>query len=603
MNNTDHSTSKNQSCAYSGPSKRLTPLSISILEKERAELVDRKIHSTIFNLFNFAPPSLANTIFDWYVNLALSPGKQAELLGSAIEKSITLWKYNVRSCCDMELQPCAIPLPQDKRFDDEEWKVWPYNVYQQAFLLTQDWFIESTQKVRGVSQHHSELLPFLVRQYLDIFCPLNFPWTNPTIMQTTQQEQGRNYLRGAKNFIEDLTTNLKGEPLIGTENYQVGSDVAATKGKVIYQNRLIELIQYSPTTKTVYKEPILIIPAWIMKYYILDLSPHNSLVNYLVHQGHTVFMISWKNPDASDAELGLEDYLTLGIMESLEVISNLIPQQKINAAGYCLGGTLLAIAAAKLARDGDNRLNSITLFAAQVDFEEAGELLFFIDEAQLVYLEDLMSQKGYLEASRMAGTFYMLRSYDLIWSRLIQEYFLGNREEMTDLMAWNADATRMPYKMHSEYLRSLFLNNDLSGGQLVMSGQRITLADINTPLFVVSTQKDHVSPWESVYKIHLFVDADITFVLASGGHNAGIVSEPGHPHHHFQLKTHKKDDIHPSREVWQKEAKQYDGSWWPSWHEWLVEKSNGMTKPPTMGNIKKGYVPLRNAPGEYVLMK
>lgn len=596
-------TSKPHSCAYCAHSKKLPPVAIDILSEGDSDLFDRQLHSVIERLFYFSPPSIANTVFDWYVNLVFSPEKQLKLLRSANEKNLKLWNYQTRACCNLSCEPCTTPLPQDRRFDGEEWKSWPYNIYQQTFLLTQDWWMEATNSIRGVTQHHSELLPFLTRQYLDVFSPLNFPWTNPVVIKATQQESGLNYVRGAQNFIEDLTRTIHGEPPVGTEQYQVGVNVATTKGKVIYQNRLIELIQYSPMTETVYKEPILIVPAWIMKYYILDLSPQNSLVRYLVDQGHTVFMISWKNPDTDDAELGLEDYLNLGIIASLDVISKLIPEQKINAAGYCLGGTLLTIAAAKLARDKDDRLGSVTLFAAQVDFEEAGELLFFIDEAQLAYLEDMMAQKGFLEASRMAGTFYMLRSYDLIWSRAVEQYLLGKREEMIDLMAWNADATRMPYKMQSEYLRRLFLNNDLSSGRFVVGSEPITLGDINTPLFVVSTEKDHVSPWESVYKIHLFVDADITFVLTSGGHNAGIVSELGHPHRNFQKMIHKKHETHLSHEEWRDKAEPYEGSWWPSWHKWLVERSSGKSKPLAMGNAKIGIKPLRDAPGKYVLMR
>ncbi len=592
-----------QSCAYCSHSKRLLPSDIDILSKEDPELFDRQLHSIIENIFNCAPPSIANTVFDWFVNLAFSPGKQTKLLREAIKKSLDLGNYQLGICCNLNPEPCTTPLPQDRRFEDEGWKHWPYNIYQQSFLLTQDWWTEATRSVRGVSQHHSELFPFLVRQYLDAFSPLNFPWTNPVVIKSTQQEMGENYIRGAQNFIEDVTRFINGEPPVGAEKYQVGVNIATTKGKVIYQNRLIELIQYSPVTETAYKDPILIVPAWIMKYYILDLSPQNSLVRYLIEQGHTVFIISWKNPESDDANLGLEDYLNMGIMESLDVISKLVPDQKINAAGYCLGGTLLAIAAAKLARDKDERLRTVTLFAAQVDFEEAGELLFFIDEVQLAYLEDTMSQKGYLEASRMAGTFYMLRSYDLIWSRIVEEYLLGKREEMIDLMAWNADATRMPYKMQSEYLRLLFLNNDLSAGRFEIDSEPITLADINVPLFVVSTQKDHVSPWESVYKIHLFVDTDITFVLTSGGHNAGIVSEPGHPHRNFQIMTHKKDETHLSHEEWGEKAEQHEGSWWPSWHEWLIKGSGKKSKPPAMGNAKLALNPLRDAPGKYVLMR
>jgi polyhydroxyalkanoate synthase len=595
--------SDRESCAHCSPSKRVPPFLEEKTENSITEDIDRKLHAFISNHFYMSPPSIANTTFDWFVNLYFSPGRQSDLVANAIENATKLLDYHYCVLCNLKPEPCTIPLPQDRRFDAPEWNSWPFNVYQQTFLLTQDWWNEATSNVRGVTQHHKEVLPFLTRQVLDAYSPLNFPWTNPVVINATNKMNGENFLHGLQNYKEDLERYLMKKPPLGAEQFKVGVNLATTKGEVIYQNRLIELIQYSPETSDVYAEPILIVPAWIMKYYILDLSPQNSLVKYLVEQGHTVFMISWKNPDANDAALGLEDYLDLGIMASLNAVSKIIPEQKINAAGYCLGGTLLAIAAAKLARQKTPLLNTVTLFASQIDFEEAGELLFFVDEAQLTYLEDMMSEKGYLEASKMAGTFYMLRSYDLVWSKAVEYYQLGNRDEMIDLMAWNADTTRMPYKMHSQYLRSLFLNNDLSGGRFTVNSIPVSLEDIKLPLFAVSTIKDHVSPWESVYKIHLFTDTDVTFVLTSGGHNAGIVSEPGHPHRTFQIQTHKRDEIHLSHDEWREKAPMHEGSWWPSWHTWLSEKSKGKTKPPSMGNTKKGLKPLRNAPGEYVLMK
>lgn len=596
-------TDEADSCAYCGIRKRLAPSYLQYFDQESIEELDQKFHSILSKFFVFSPPSIANTLFDWYTNLALSPGKQLSLRVSALDKLLKLYNYQTCLACNVKPEVCVTPSSHDKRFDDEAWKTWPYDLYHQSFLLMQEWWTESTRDIRGVSQHHSTLLPFLLRQYLDFFSPVNFPLTNPVVIKKTQQELGHNLIRGIQNLIDDIDRNIRDLPPLGLEKFKVGVKVATTKGKVIYQNKLIELIQYAPVTAEVHKEPVLITPAWIMKYYILDLSPHNSLVKYFVEAGHTVFMISWKNPDARDANLGLEDYMMMGIMESLDVIAKLFPDQKVNAAGYCLGGTLLAIAAAKMARDKDDRLNTVTIFAGQVDFEEAGELLFFIDEAQLSYLEDTMAQKGYLEASKMAGAFYMLRSRDLIWSRSVEEYLLGHREEMTDLMAWNADATRMPYRMHSEYLRRLFLNNDLSAGRFVIGSEPITLADIRVPLFVVSTERDHVCPWESVYKIHLFVDSSVTFVLASGGHNVGIVSEPGHPEHHFRIKTHKSFETHLAQDEWKRVAKQKKGSWWPAWNQWLVDKSKGMVEAPPMGNPKARIKPLREAPGKYVLMK
>jgi len=344
----------------------------------------------------------------------------------------------------------------------------------------------------------------------------------------------------------------------------------------------------------VHAEPLLIVPAWIMKYYILDLSPNNSLVKYLVDQGHTVFMISWHNPDQSDRDLGMDDYLQLGILDALKTIRSIIPNRKINTMGYCLGGTLLAIAAAWLAHEADPMLHSVTLLAAQTDFTEAGELMLFIDDSQLSYLDDMMWEKGYLDTKQMAGAFQMLRSNDLIWSPLVQQYMLGKRTPMTDLMAWNADATRMPYRMHSSYLRSLFLNNDLFEGRYEIAGRKIALGDIAVPLFVVATENDHVAPWRSVHKIKLAVDAPVTFLLTSGGHNAGIVSEPGHAHRHYCYDTSKYQD--PDR--WAAAARRLEGSWWPILTAWLDAQSGTAVKARAPGST--ALPALCDAPGNYV---
>jgi polyhydroxyalkanoate synthase len=433
--------------------------------------------------------------------------------------------------------------------------------------------------------------------------PANFALTNPEFLHATITQGGTNLTRGALNWIEDWQRILSKRQPPGAEAFQVGKTVGITRGKVVYRNQLIELLQYAPATETVSAEPILIVPAWIMKYYILDLSPHNSLVKYLVEKGHTVFMISWKNPGPEDRDLGMEDYRTLGIMEALAAIATIVPGRKIHAAGYCLGGTLLSIAAAVMARDGDERLKSMTLFAAETDFTEAGELMLFIDEAEVAYLEDIMWDQGYLDTAQMAGAFQLLRSNDLIWSRMVHQYLLGQREPMTDLMAWNADATRMPSRMHSEYLRSLFLNNDLAEGRYKVGGRPVFLADIRAPLFAVGTVRDHVAPWRSVYKIGLLVDTAVTFVLTAGGHNVGIVSEPGHPRRNYQTATRKAGEKHLDPETWQAVAPQQEGSWWPAWQAWLMGHSGERVPPPPMGAPDKGYPPLGDAPGRYVLQE
>jgi polyhydroxyalkanoate synthase len=337
-----------------------------------------------------------------------------------------------------------------------------------------------------------------------------------------------------------------------------------------------------------------------MKYYILDLSPHDSLVRYLVDQGPTVFMISWKNPDARDRDLCLADYVELGFRAAMHAIAAIVPGPRVHVCGYCLGGTLSAIAAAAMSRERGERLASLTLLAAQTDFYEPGELSLFIDESQIAFLEDMMWEQGYLDSSQMAGAFQLLNSQDLVWSRLVHEYLMGVRAPMTDLMAWNADATRMPYRMHAEYLRSLFLNNDLAAGRFELGGRPVVLEDLRVPLFVVGTTHDHVAPWRSVYKIHFLTDAEVTFVLTSGGHNAGIVSEPGHPRRSYRMLTHGAAERYIPPDEWAAAAPRSAGSWWPAWHEWLARHSGERGAPPAHGASDKGYPVLGEAPGRYV---
>jgi len=547
-----------------------------------------------------SPASLMLAELDWLVHLANAPGKQAELVEKAQRKIGRFATYAVHST-DPNAPACIEPLPQDRRFTSPDWQCWPFNVIYQSFLLTQQWWHNAATDVPGVARHHEDVVAFATRQILDMAAPSNYLLTNPEILQATIAQRGANLVSGLRNLLSDWERVVTERPPVGTEAFTVGKTVATTPGKVIYRNRLIELIQYAPTTPTVQAEPILIVPAWIMKYYILDLSPHNSLVKYLVDQGYTVFMISWKNPDSDDRDLALDDYRTLGVMSALDAIGAIVPERKVHAVGYCLGGTLLAIAAATMARSGDDRLQSITLFAAQTDFTEAGELMLFIDESQITYLEDMMWAQGYLDTRQMAGAFQLLRSNDLIWSRIVREYLLGQREPMTDLMAWNADATRMPARMHAEYLRSLFLSNDLFEGRYEVCERPIALSDIRAPIFAVATVKDHVAPWRSVYKLMLLADTEVTFLLTSGGHNAGIVSEPGHPGRSYQVTTRQESDAYVDPDTWQAATPPQDGSWWPAWVTWLAERSCGAVPPPSIGACERRYPVLGDAPGTYVV--
>jgi polyhydroxyalkanoate synthase len=431
--------------------------------------------------------------------------------------------------------------------------------------------------------------------------PSNFVLTNPEILQHTIRQGGMNLMRGAHYLIQDLEKIVSGQSPGGTDEFAVGGNLAVTPGKVVFRNRLVELIQYAPATGEVKPEPILIVPAWIMKYYILDLSPQNSLVKYLTERGFTVFMISWKNPGPEDRDLGMDDYRRLGVMAALDAISAIVPEQKVHAAGYCLGGTMLSVAAATMARDGDERLKSMTLFAAQTDFTEAGELMLFINEGEIAFLEDMMWERGFLDTKQMAGSFQLLNSNDLIWSRISRHYLMGEPETADDMMAWNADGTRLPQRMHSEYLRHMFLNNDLSSGRFRVNGRPIALNDINSPIFAVGTARDHIAPWRSVHKIHLFADADITFVLASGGHNRGIVAALGSGRGNYQVLSKTSADRYLDPDAWEAAASRKEGSWWPEWVAWLEQRSGASVSPPAMGAVTKGYAPICDAPGTYVL--
>ncbi len=568
------------------------------------ESIDRVVHAVQGRLTSgMAPAATALAFFDWLVHLANSPGKMNELAQNAYAKSLGFALYAAQNGFrpGRSDTPFIAPLPGDTRFASEEWRKYPFNMIHQAFLLGEQWWNYATKEVRGVSRHHQDMVGFSARQFWDMMAPSNYLLTNPDLVKATMEQGGANLARGFERLLADAQAALAGQPPKPRTDFAVGKNLAVTPGKVVLKNRLIELIQYTPTTPTVHPEPVLIVPAWIMKYYILDLQPQNSLIKYLVDQGHTVFTISWKNPDEGDRELGFEDYRELGVEAALQAIEAIAPGRRVHGVGYCLGGTLLSVATAAMARDGRDRLASLTLFAAQVDFEEAGEIMLFIDESQLLYLEDMMWEKGFLDTKQMAGAFQMLRSKDLVWSRIVRTYLLGEDETLNDMMTWNSDATRMPYRMHSDYLRHLFLDNALARGKFRVGGKPVALTDIRVPILAVGTTTDHVAPWKSVYKIRLLTDTEVTFVLTSGGHNAGIVSEPGRPRRSHQIATARHADKYMDPDAWAAATPKQEGSWWPAWQAWLAERSGAKVPPPATGNAKAGYAPLYDAPGKYVL--
>ncbi len=546
-----------------------------------------------------APDDYLKAWWEWYLNLASHPPRQAQLAHSAYEKLLDNWQFLTRAAGGEQLPPGH----ENLGFGDNAWNVWPFNVYARTYANWASWWQQALSPPAAATDPHLARVNFAGRMLLEAASPANFLHTNPELLKRTAAESGHNLVRGLKNWLEDAQRALNGSGRVpGSEHFQVGRDVAVTPGKVIFRNRLIELLQYSPQTPSVYAEPVLITPAWIMKYYILDLSPRNSLVRYLVEKGHTVFMISWKNPDAADRELSLADYVKLGFLEALEEVRRAVPRERVHAVGYCIGGTLLAIGAALLAAEGDASLASLTLLAAQVDFSEPGELSVFITPSQIAMLEAMMSKSGVLESERMGAAFAMLRSRDLMWTPAVNQYMRGERPQLNDLMAWNADGTRMPWRMHSEYLERLYLKNELAQGTFTLNDTRVDLSRIRVPMFVVGTETDHVAPWRSAYKIRgLTRSPDYTFLLTSGGHNAGIVSGPVHPKRRHRLLTWKNATTTLSPDDWLKHAPLHEGSWWPAWEQWLTEHSSARQKPgrsPATRGDDRGA--MSDAPGTYV---
>jgi polyhydroxyalkanoate synthase len=552
-----------------------------------------------------SPQAFGGAWVNVMARMTTTPGRNLSLMRSAIGKSLSLAQFTGNAVLGRKKAPEAEGTPYASRFADPAWAKFPYNVLAQTFITTSDLARQTVKNVPGADPAAENIVGFTVRESLELVAPDNYLVTNPQLIDKTIEERGKNLLRGMKHLAEDVVRTYRKQAPVGAEQYRVGEHVAATRGKVILRTKLMELIQYSPQTKGVYAEPVLIVPAWIMKYYILDLSPKNSMVNYLTGLGHTVFMISWKNPTAEDRDITMDDYLEHGVLAALDAVTTVVPKHKVHGVGYCIGGTLLAIAAALLAGRDDDRLASATIFAGQVDFSEPGELSVFISPAQLAMLEAVMWKAGVLESRQMGGAFAMLRTFDLLWAPTIGTYLKGERAGLNDLMAWNADGTRMAYRRHTDYLHQLYLNTDLAEGRYVAMGEQINLADVTIPMFVVGTETDHVAPWPSVYKCGRLVrSADYSFCLTSGGHNAGIISGPQHPkRRHRVLQTKAGARLTPSDRYMEK-VEPTPGSWWPTWAKWLEERSSARkVAPPHMGAPKKGLKPICDAPGTYVKQK
>lgn len=575
------------------------------------QALDNWIHEQLAQLNKgLSPFTLALSAMDWSLHMATSPGRQMALAQQAQNQ----W-HEWLTQQSLLTPPAEKPTVTDHRFSDPAWAQWPYSAWRDAFLKASDWWQEAAQ-VEGMSKHHQDWVSFMARQYLDMLSPSNSALTNPQVSQRATDTLGLSWWLGqqqaAADWFNSLTparTEANPEDLTALP-YAVGKDVAVTPGEVVFRNDLFELIQYRPSTAQVREEPILIVPSTIMKYYILDLSPHNSMVRFLVEQGFTVCIMSWRNPTGEDRDLGMDDYLIRGVMTAIAETQKSTQATRVHAMGYCLGGTFLSIVAGLIdaGRHGSRadwpktlpELASVTLLAAQTDFAEPGELGLFIDEDQLRSLREDMAEKGYLSGQQMGGTFQFLNSRDLVWSRHVQRHLLGQDSVGNDMMSWNSDTTRLPARMHNEYLNELFLDNALSQGRYRVDGLPVALSDIRAPLMVVGTENDHVSPWRSVFKITLSAHEDTSFLLASGGHNAGVVSEPGHPKRHYRFGCKQRTHGWLSPEQWMACAERHEGSWWEQWAKWLhAHSSDTWQKAPT---IPKRHI-ITQAPGDYVMVR
>ena len=547
------------------------------------------------------PLNIGAAFFEMTQQMMLDPAKLVEAQVSLWQDYMTLWQNTTRRFLGQETDPVVAPEQGDHRFKDEAWdKNIMFDFVKQSYLLTSRWIQNTVSEVEGLDAKTAQKIDFYTRQYVDAMAPTNFIATNPEVLRETFESGGENLINGLQNMLNDLERG-KGQlriKMVDEDAFEVGDNIATSEGKVVFQNELIQLLQFSPLTEKVAKRPLLIIPPWINKYYILDLRQKNSFIRWATEQGLTVFCVSWVNPDAKLADKGFEDYMIEGPLAALEAIEQATGEREINAIGFCLGGTLLAATLGHMAAAGDDRIKSATYFVSLVDFEEPGDLGVFIDDEQLNALEAKMDERGYLEGSEMATTFNMLRSNDLIWSFIINNYLMGKDPFPFDLLYWNSDSTRMPAAMHSYYLRTMYQENKLvQPGALTLKDTPIDLTAIETPSFILSTREDHIAPWKSTYRATQLYSGPVKFVLAASGHIAGVVNHPAAEKYCYwsDSKTPKNPD------KWLDGATEHPGSWWPEWRKWIKKYDGGQIKArqPGDGKLK----PIENAPGSYVMVK
>ncbi|MBA5779321.1 class I poly(R)-hydroxyalkanoic acid synthase [Stappia sp. F7233] len=513
---------------------------------------------------------------------------------------VNLWNSSLKRMMGEKADPSIAPDPRDKRFQDPEWNENQFfDFVKQLYLITSQWAETLVQDASGLDEHTRHKADFYVKQIANALSPSNFVLTNPELLRETLETNGENLVRGMKLLAEDIKAG-KGELKIRQSDptkFRVGENLALTPGKVIAQNDVCQVIQYEPTTAEVLKRPLLIVPPWINKFYILDLNPEKSFIRWAVAQGHTVFVVSWVNPDERQARKSFEHYMREGILEALDVVRRATGVEEVNAIGYCVGGTLLAVTLAYMAAIGDDRIRTATFFTTQVDFTYAGDLKVFVDEEQIAAMERRMQEKGYLEGSKMASAFNLLRSNDLIWPYVVNNYLKGREPFPFDLLYWNSDSTRMPAANHSFYLRNCYLENRLTKGTMEIAGEKLDLSKVRTPIYNLAAREDHIAPPKSVFLGSKSFGGPVTFVLAGSGHIAGVVNPPDKNKYQYWLNPSLKGEL----EDWIARAKEYPGSWWPHWDEWIRTHDGELVKARKPG--AKRMKILEEAPGSYVKMR
>lgn len=545
---------------------------------------------------------IARAFFEAWSRMLADPLRLAEAQMKLWRDYMTLWQNSMLKLMGQEPKPVVELSTGDRRFRHEDWEQnFLYDYIKQSYLIASKHLHQTLANVQGLDDRTAKKVDFYTRQYIDALSPSNFLLTNPEALRETVASGGQNLVKGLNNLLEDLTRGNGGElrvKMTDTEAFRLGENIAVTPGKVVFQNELLQLIQYDPLTEKVYARPLLIIPPWINKYYILDLREKNSFVKWAVEQGHTVFVVSWVNPDERLAHKSFDDYLVEGALAALDAVERATGESSANVIGYCLGGTLLACTLGYLAAKKEKRIHSATFFVSMIDFAQPGELEVFIDEAQLSALEERMTKRGYLEGSEMATTFNMLRANDLIWSFVVNNYLLGKDPFPFDLLYWNSDSTRMPAAMHSFYLRNMYLKNLLrKPGGITLAGVPIDVTQVSVPAYFVSTIEDHIAPWKSTYAGAKLFKGPVRFVVGGSGHIAGIINPPGATKYCYWVNETLAD----SPDEWLQEASQRPGSWWTDWGQWIA-KRGGEKVPariPGKGKLKI----IEDAPGTYARMR